>query len=180
MKNQIRIILALFAIAFLLGTEARAQVYDGITQPTKFRVWLPVSVGLHDSKNVSVAPFIGYKQDIGQRFSITPVLQYNINTETFVPQIWLNANVANKFYVLSRSIYDTRADLYKHTLSATYKFPMGFMVDGKYKGKDVAQGVYYVLVKAKGADGKTYNIKRDVNLLRGFTESTTSGGGGTQ
>lgn len=49
--------------------------------------------------------------------------------------------------------------------------------DGKYKGKDVAQGVYYVLVKAKGADGKTYNIKRDVNLLRGYTESTTTGGG---
>lgn len=44
--------------------------------------------------------------------------------------------------------------------------------DGKYKGKDVAQGVYYVLVKAKGADGRTFNIKRDVNLLRGYTEST--------
>ena len=49
--------------------------------------------------------------------------------------------------------------------------------DGKYKGQDVAQGVYFVLVKAKGADGKTYNIKRDVNLLRGFTESTNNGGG---
>lgn len=49
--------------------------------------------------------------------------------------------------------------------------------DGKYKGKDVAQGVYFVLVKAKGADGRTYNIKRDVNLLRGFTESTNNGGG---
>ena len=48
--------------------------------------------------------------------------------------------------------------------------------DGKYNGKDVAQGVYFVLVKAKGADGKTYNIKRDVNLLRGFTESTNNGG----
>ena len=46
--------------------------------------------------------------------------------------------------------------------------------DGKYKGKDVAQGVYYVLVKAKGADGRTFNIKRDVNLLRGYTESNTS------
>lgn len=46
--------------------------------------------------------------------------------------------------------------------------------DGKYKGKDVAQGVYYVLVKAKGADGRTFNIKRDVNLLRGFTERTTN------
>lgn len=46
--------------------------------------------------------------------------------------------------------------------------------DGKYKGKDVAQGVYFVLVKAKGADGRTYNIKRDVNLLRGYTESSTA------
>ncbi len=42
--------------------------------------------------------------------------------------------------------------------------------DGTFKGKDVAQGVYFVLVKAKGADGKNYVIKRDVNLLRGYTE----------
>lgn len=45
--------------------------------------------------------------------------------------------------------------------------------DGKYRGKDVAQGVYFVLVKAKGADGKEFSIKRDVNLLRGYTESTS-------
>ena len=44
--------------------------------------------------------------------------------------------------------------------------------DGKYKGKDVKQGVYFVLVKAKGADGRNFNIKRDVNLLRGFTEAS--------
>ncbi|MBQ7421248.1 MAG: gliding motility-associated C-terminal domain-containing protein [Prevotella sp.] len=44
--------------------------------------------------------------------------------------------------------------------------------DGTYKGKDVAQGVYFVLVKAKGADGRTFNIRRDVNLLRGYTESS--------
>ena len=52
-----------------------------------------------------------------------------------------------------------------------------FRPDGKNKGKDEAQVVYYVLVKAKGADGKTYNIKRDVNLLRGYTEGTNTGGG---
>lgn len=46
--------------------------------------------------------------------------------------------------------------------------------DGKYKGKDVAQGVYYCLVKAKGADGRKYNIKTDVNLLRGYTENGNS------
>ena len=43
--------------------------------------------------------------------------------------------------------------------------------DGKFNGKDVKQGVYFVLVKAKEADGRKYNIKKDVNLLRGYTES---------
>ena len=44
--------------------------------------------------------------------------------------------------------------------------------DGKYNGKDVKQGVYFVLVKSKGADGRTFNIRRDVNLLRGYTEES--------
>lgn len=144
MKYRIRIILILSAICILLGMKARAQVYDGITQPTKFRVWLPVTANLHNSKDVSVAPFVGYKQDIGEHFSITPVLQYNINKEAFIPQVWLNANIAKKFYVLSRSIYDTKANLYKHTLSATYKLPLGFMVDGTwenmYNGKKFCDG----------------------------------------
>ena len=41
--------------------------------------------------------------------------------------------------------------------------------DGKYNGRDVSDGVYFVLVKARGADGREYVIRRDVNLLRGFT-----------
>lgn len=47
--------------------------------------------------------------------------------------------------------------------------------DGTYKGKQVAQGVYFVHVKARGADGRVFDIKRDVNLLRGYTESTSTG-----
>ncbi len=46
--------------------------------------------------------------------------------------------------------------------------------DGTYHGKEVKDGVYYVLVKAKGADGVKYNIKRDVNLLRGYDEETST------
>ncbi len=42
--------------------------------------------------------------------------------------------------------------------------------DGTFNGKPVAAGVYFVLVKATGADGTQYNIKRDVNLLRDYTE----------
>ena len=144
MEKRIKFIVAILAVCTLFVVEVRAQIYDGITQPTKYRVWLPVTVDLHDSKNTTVAPFAGYKQELGDYFSITPVLQYNINKEAFIPQVWLNANIAKKFYILSRSIYDTKSDLYKHTLSATYKLPYGFMVDGTwenlYNGKKFCDG----------------------------------------
>ena len=44
--------------------------------------------------------------------------------------------------------------------------------DGTFNGSPVKQGVYYVLVRAKGADGREYNIRKDVNLLRGYTKET--------
>ena len=44
--------------------------------------------------------------------------------------------------------------------------------DGTFNGSPVKQGVYFVLVKAKGADGREYNIRKDVNLLRGYTKET--------
>ena len=43
--------------------------------------------------------------------------------------------------------------------------------DGTYNGSPVKEGVYYVLVKARGADGIDYNIRKDVNLLRGHATS---------
>lgn len=49
--------------------------------------------------------------------------------------------------------------------------------DGTYNGSPVKDGVYYVLVNARGADGKVYNIRRDVNLIRNFNSVTNSTGG---
>ena len=43
--------------------------------------------------------------------------------------------------------------------------------DGKYRGREVAQGTYFVNVTAKGADGREFRIRRDVNLLRGYTQA---------
>ena len=40
--------------------------------------------------------------------------------------------------------------------------------DGTHNGNPVKDGVYFVYVKARGADGMEYNIRRDVNLLRNF------------
>lgn len=46
--------------------------------------------------------------------------------------------------------------------------------DGRVNGKLVKSGVYFVNVVAKGADGHVYHIRKDVNVLTGFNE--TSGG----
>lgn len=133
MKHRLKLTLLLTAITLLFAVGAKAQIYDGITQPTRFRVWVPITTSLHDGNATTVAPFIGYKQEVCDWFSVTPVVQYNINKEGFTPQVWLNFNVKQKFYVLSRSIYDINANEYRHTLSATYKLPLGFMVDATWE-----------------------------------------------
>ena len=46
--------------------------------------------------------------------------------------------------------------------------------DGTHNGTPVKEGVYFLLCKAKGSDGQTYNIRKDVNLLRGYLEDTNN------
>ena len=48
--------------------------------------------------------------------------------------------------------------------------------DGTHNGHDVKDGVYFVQVTAKGADGRDYHIRKDINLLRGYTEGGRSSG----
>lgn len=38
--------------------------------------------------------------------------------------------------------------------------------DGKHGGKLVPPGVYYYVIKAVGADGKNYDLKGDINIIR--------------
>lgn len=40
--------------------------------------------------------------------------------------------------------------------------------DGTYGGSTVADGVYFINIEAKGAGGKTYSRKRDINVLKGL------------
>ena len=46
--------------------------------------------------------------------------------------------------------------------------------NGTHHGIAAKDGVYFCLVKAKGADGRIFNIKTDVNLLRGYKESNSN------
>lgn len=76
-----------------------------------------------------------------------------------------------------QSIVEFHATIYNRWGQALYSWDnvndQGW--DGTYHGKPVAQGTYFVEVHARGADGIEYKIRRDVNLLRGFTESSTTG-----
>lgn len=48
--------------------------------------------------------------------------------------------------------------------------------DGKHNGHYVKDGVYFLLVSAKGADGKEYNIRQDINVIKGYSEGGRSSG----
>lgn len=50
--------------------------------------------------------------------------------------------------------------------------------DGTFKGKPVRDGVYFVIVNAKGSDGINYKIRKDVNLLRGLRDKGGDSGTG--
>lgn len=75
-----------------------------------------------------------------------------------------------------RSIVEFKATIYNRWGQKLYEWtnPSGGW-DGKFNGQDVKQGVYFVHVVAKGADGRKYNIRRDVNLLRGYDETGKGG-----
>ena len=40
--------------------------------------------------------------------------------------------------------------------------------DGKYKGKPVKDGVYFLVVSAKGADGRNFSFKKTISVISGY------------
>jgi len=72
-----------------------------------------------------------------------------------------------------QSIVEFKATIYSRWGQKLYEWDdpsEGKGWDGTYNGHPCKEGVYFVEVKAKGADGRKYHIRRDVNLLRGFKE----------
>ncbi len=51
--------------------------------------------------------------------------------------------------------------------------------DGTYHGKQVKDGVYFIVVDAEGSDGIKYKHKGDITILRGFSGNGSTTGGTT-
>lgn len=48
--------------------------------------------------------------------------------------------------------------------------------DGTYNGRKIKDGVYYINLNAKGADGREYKIKKAINVLKGYREEGETDG----
>ena len=62
MKHRLKLTLLLTAFTLLFAIGAKAQIYDGITQPTRFRVWVPVTTSLHDGVKAFIDWYKNYKR----------------------------------------------------------------------------------------------------------------------
>ncbi len=49
--------------------------------------------------------------------------------------------------------------------------------DGKYKGKTVKDGVYFLVVKAKGADGRNFTFRKTITVLTGYNNGEGANAG---
>lgn len=125
-KKSILFIFSLFAVATL-----HSQILDGTVQSARFRISLPATFNLDDG-SVNSSPYVSYKQDVSSWMKGAVFAQYNIKQEAFVPQLWVEFSAAKKYYLLSRSIYNTRTGKYSHGLAATIKLPSQLSIDATW------------------------------------------------
>lgn len=52
--------------------------------------------------------------------------------------------------------------------------------DGKWHGRYVKDGVYFLVVNARGADGHNYNIRKAINVLTGYNNDSQGDSGGEE
>ncbi len=131
MKNALFKRIALLLFAFFAVTTMYSQILDGTVQSARFRVSLPATFNFDDG-SVNSSPYISYKQDVSSWMKGAVFAQYNIKQETFVPQLWVEFSAAKRYYLLSRSIYNTRTGKYSHGLAATIKLPSHLSVDATW------------------------------------------------
>lgn len=86
-----------------------------------------------------------------------------------------NGDMVNDIYKAkqdNRSIVEFHAAIYSRWGVKLYEWDnVSGGWDGTYGGSPVKDGVYFLRCHARGADGQTFDIRRDVNLLRTYDSS---------
>lgn len=159
---------------------------EGEEEPYLVRHDADVEIELRESGSITVMPNITYTSiedseifwpfdaETYQPFSIILAESALEAPNAFSP----NGDGVNDYYNVFnvKSIVEFHGAIYNRWGQQMYSWGIDEMAveghgwDGTYKGNPVKDGVYFVVIKAKGADGIEYDIKRDVNVLRGFSE----------
>lgn len=97
-----------------------------------------------------------YEVSIGESKLLCP--------NAFTP--YTSPGVNDEWRVSYQSIVEFKCDIFNRwgTKMITLTDPsQGW--DGKYGGKNAGQGVYYYVIRARGADGKEYKLSGDINII---------------
>ena len=131
MKNTMQKKLLTATMLLLLSAAAHSQILDGTVQSARYRISLPLTFNFDDG-TINSSPYLSYKHDIASWLKGAAFAQYNIKQEAFVPQAWFEFSYAKRYYLLSRSIFNTRTGKYSHGLAATIKLPSHLSVDATW------------------------------------------------
>ena len=131
MKNTTIKRFLLGALLVFAAPMVHGQIVDGTVQSARYRVSLPLTFNFDDG-SINSSPYISYKHDIASWLKGAAFAQYNIKQEAFVPQLWFEFSAAKRYYLLSRSIFNTRTGKYSHGLAATVKLPSHLSIDATW------------------------------------------------
>lgn len=162
---------------------------EGEVEPYLVRHDTDVQIELRESGAMTVMPTITYTSlensevfwIFGEEHYETPFSIVLAESTLEVPNAFSpNGDGINDYYNVFnvKSIVEFHGAIYNRWGQELYRWGLDEMGvegagwDGTYKGNPVKPGVYFVVIKAMGADGIEYDIKRDVNLLRGYSETT--------
>ncbi len=82
-----------------------------------------------------------------------------------------NDGVNDVFMVTYKSLVEFEAYIFNRWGQRIYEWRFADIDkgwDGTFNGSPVKDGVYFIVIKAKGSDGIRYDIKQDINILRGL------------
>lgn len=72
-----------------------------------------------------------------------------------------------------QSIVDFKATIFNRWGQKIYSWTdLDGEWDGRWHGRRVKDGVYFLVVSARGADGRKYNLRRDINVITGFNNDS--------
>lgn len=120
---------------------------------------------------------IRYQKEYWEDPNVKPLTIKAMESELIFPNAFSpNGDNMNDFFKPKsyKSIIEFRAMIFNRWGQKIYEWDditsNGW--DGTFNGKDAKQGVYFLYVKAKGADGNIFEIKKDVNLLRSYDQES--------